>query len=353
MGEKRRRLLALLEREGLDALVLRRTSNVAWYSGGGRTHIVSTPEIGVADVIVTREGDEVVTTVNEARRLETEELGALAARFTVLPWEADREAALPRGGRIGADLPVAGFRDVGAAVAMARRMLTPPEVERYKELGREAAEAMTIACTALDPAQTEFEAAAGLAGGLQERGIDPVVLLVAGESRLRTHRHPLPTAARLGDRVMLVACARRGGLIANLTRLVAFGRRDPAERQAHERLLRVDGAFIGATSPGRVVGDVFAAGTAAYAEFGFDADEWRRHHQGGPTGYEPRDYLAVAASGATVVDRQAFAWNPSVPGLKSEDTILAGPTGPDVLTVDTAWPTVVVEGIARPGVLER
>src|SRR5919202_875463 len=70
LAEKRRRVLELLDREGLDALVLRRPGNVAWYSGGGRTHIVATPEVGVADVVITRDGDEVVTAVNEASRLE-------------------------------------------------------------------------------------------------------------------------------------------------------------------------------------------------------------------------------------------------------------------------------------------
>jgi hypothetical protein len=56
------------------------------------------------------------------------------------------------------------------------------------------------------------------------------------------------------------------------------------------------------------------------------ADEWRRHHQGGPTGYEPRDYLATAGSTAFVEERQAFAWNPSVPQLKCEDTTGRWPT---------------------------
>src|SRR4051794_28402133 len=79
--EKRRRLLGVLETQELDAIVLRRPANVAWYSGGGRTHIVATPEVGVADVVVTQDGDEVVTAVNEASRLEAEELGRLGASF--------------------------------------------------------------------------------------------------------------------------------------------------------------------------------------------------------------------------------------------------------------------------------
>ena len=105
--EKRRRALALLDAEGLGALVLRRPGNVAWYSGGGRTHVLAMQEAGVADVVVRREGDEVVTAVNEAPRLQAEELGGVGA-FRVLGWGDDRDAALPRGDRVGCDGPLAG-----------------------------------------------------------------------------------------------------------------------------------------------------------------------------------------------------------------------------------------------------
>ena len=353
IAEKRRRLLELMEREGLDAVVLRRPSNVAWYSGGGRTHILATPELGVADVVVTREGHEVVVPVNEALRLEREELAALEARFTVIPWADDRERALPRRGRVGADAPLCGAIDVGEAVAEARRVLTEAELARYRLLGRDATESMTAACEQLEPGASEFDAAASLAHALQDRGIDPVVLLVAGEERLPLHRHPLPTDRSLGRLAMLVVCARRGGLIANLTRFVSFGPLAADVFDAHRRLLHVEAAFIQATVPGRTVGEVFAGGVAAYAGQGFAPDEWRLHHQGGPAGYEPRDYLATSESPAEVLDRQAFAWNPSVPGLKSEDTFVVGANGPDLLTVDPAWPATLVAGIARPLVLER
>jgi hypothetical protein len=46
--EKRRRLLDLLDAQDLDAVVLRRRANLSWYSGGGRFHIVATPEVAVA-----------------------------------------------------------------------------------------------------------------------------------------------------------------------------------------------------------------------------------------------------------------------------------------------------------------
>jgi Xaa-Pro aminopeptidase len=350
LAEKRRRLLALLDAERLEALVLRRPGNVAWYSGGGRTHIVAVQDVGVADVVVRRDGDEVVTAVNEAPRLEAEELGALGAAFRALPWADPREPSLPTGADVGCDSPLPGARDVSGLVEAARRSLTAAEAERFRVLGRDAAQALTEVCRTLGPGHSEHDAAARVSATLVERAIDPVVLLVAGEARLPHHRHPLPTAEPLGRLAMLVACGRRGGLIASLTRFVSFGPLAPDLADAYERLLHVDVAFNGATTPGSRVGEAFDRGIAAYAQHGFDGGEWRLHHQGGPTGYEPRDYLADSGSDALIEESQPFAWNPSVPSLKCEDTILAGG---EIVTVDPAWPTRAVEGLARPLVLER
>jgi Xaa-Pro aminopeptidase len=353
VSEQRRRVLLLLEEEGLDALILRRPGNVAWYSGGGRTHIVAVQDVGVADVVATREGDEVVTTVNEAGRLESEELGSLGAHFRVLGWDEPRDAALPTGDRIGCDVPLNGTRDVGASVETLRRSLTTAELERYRALGRDAAEALTDVCGRVQPTTTEFQAAAMTAEALVARGADPIVLLAAGEGRLPRHRHPLPTGEPLGRLAMVVVCARRQGLIASLTRMVSFGALAPGLADAYGRLLGVDVGFNAATRPEERVGAVFRRGADAYAEHGFDRNEWRLHHQGGPTGYEPRDYIATEKSLPVVQEGQAFAWNPSVPSLKSEDTIVAWKDGPEILTVDPAWPAIDVDGLARPLVLER
>jgi hypothetical protein len=74
---------------------------------------------------------------------------------------------------------------------------------------------------------------------------------------------------------------------------------------------------------------------------------------GTPTGFLARDHLATPGSVEPVELGRAFAWNPSVPWLKVEDTVLAGPDGVEVLTVDDAWPTRQVAGRARPAVMQR
>jgi Xaa-Pro dipeptidase len=104
------------------------------------------------------------------------------------------------------------------------------------------------------------------------------------------------------------------------------------------------------------MGDVFRKGINVYAEVGF-ADEWRLHHQGGPTGYRTREFRVTEGTDAVIVENQALAWNPSITGTKSEDTIIATPSGPIILSETDDWPKIEVDmggaTIARPDILVR
>jgi hypothetical protein len=348
---KRAPLLELLDRRGASALVLRSHAAVAWVLDGTRTHI-SLAGDPIAAMIVRRDGDELRVFANEADRMLDEELGdggpggpgGLGGLEIVrVPWH---ELLVPSG------LDALDEADVAADLRAARASLLPGELQRYRALGREVAGALTDAADPADPADTERAVAARLAGDLVARGIDPLVTLVAGRARLG-HRHPLPTGSPLGDRAMLVVCGRRHGLVANATRWVRFGPADPAEADAMRRILDVEAAFLDATVPGTTLGDAFAAGVAAYAANGFAPDEWTRHHQGGAAGYAGRDPRAVPGIGDVIQLNQPFAWNPSAPAAKVEDTVLVGPDGIEVLTVDPEWPTVRVGALARPAELDR
>ncbi len=350
---KQDRLAAVRAAHDGAPLVLTSHEALAWYLDGARTH-VSLAGPPVLAVRVDDDGDTLFVAANEVDRLVAEELlPADAARIVPVPW-TDPVADAARGGSgtappathtaIGAATRGRGIlteADVAADLRAARASLLPAEAARFRALARETAAALTDTLTAAHPQQTERALAADLAARLVAAGIDPVVILVAGEGRL-PHRHPLPTDAPLGRRAMLVACGRRHGLIANVTRWVGDAGADDA------RILEVEAAYLDAAVPGTALRDVLAAGTAAYAAVGFDADEWQRHHQGGAAGYAGRDPRATPATGDLVQPNQAFAWNPTAPGAKVEDTVLLGDAGFEVLTHDERWPTVEVAGRARP-----
>jgi len=345
---KRERLAAVLDARGLDEIVLRDPADLAWYLDGARVHVV--PGTPVVEVSVTRAGEELRTTVIEAPRLAAEELPADAPAPVAVPWWEPLDAAAPGAVR-GSDVPRGAEHDVADDLVAARSALTPTEVERFRALGRHTAAATASALRDASPRDSEFALAGAAARRLYEREIEPVVVLVAGAERLPLHRHPLPTAAALGDRTMLVVCGRRHGLVCAVTRMRAFSPLTAAERDRYARLLAVEAAYLDATAPGARIGDIVAAGAAAYAEHGFDADEWHRHHQGGPAGYMTRDYLASPQTDHVAVDQQAFAWNPSGGGFKVEDTVLATRAGLEVLSADPDWPARTVAGRQRPDVL--
>lgn len=331
--EKQDRITRVRHAVGADAIVLTSHEAVSWYLEGVRTH-VSLAGPPVLAVRAEAHGDVLFIADNEADRLIAEELlPEDAERVVRVPWWIPPAIA-------AAERPGAAEAAVASQLRAARAPMLPAERARYRSLGRETAETLSDVLGRVDPAQTERAVAAVIAAELIARGIDPLVVLVAG-SRRGGFRHPLPTSGVLGDRAMVVVCGRRDGLIANATRWIGAS-------VDEEPLLGVERAFLDASVPGARLDAVFEAGIAAYARFGFDADEWRRHHQGGPTGYAGRDPRATASTVDLLVENQAFAWNPTASGLKVEDTVLRTAEGWEVLTVDERWPSVEYAGLRRP-----
>jgi antitoxin VapB len=214
---------------------------------------------------------------------------------------------------------------------------------------------MEASAREVQPGQSEYEIAARLAGETQRRGVHPIVNLIATDERIFNFRHPLPTSKRMERYTMLVLCGRQRGLVCSITRLVHFGRLPDELRQKAQAVAQVDAAFIAGSRVGRTLGDVLQDAIRTYAQIGY-AEEWNLHHQGGLAGYEPREAIATPGSTLTLTAGNALAWNPSITGTKSEDTILVGEQENEILTAITGWPEVpvVVNGreIFRPAILE-
>jgi antitoxin VapB len=347
----------LLEARGLEALLLQRVSSFAWYTGGAASYVNTATDFGAAALLLTPESDYVLTNNIAATRLEQEEkLAKQGFQIVAPPWYegANPVPELASGLRLGADVPYPGATDLSAEISRLRTRLTPQEGERFRQLGRICAEAMDAAIRQVRPGLNEYEIAALLAGETQARGVQPIVNLIATDRRIFNFRHPLPADKILKRYAMLVLCGRKWGLVCSLTRLVHFGALPEELQRKQEACARVDATFIAATRPGARLGDVFAQAVAAYAATGY-ADEWKLHHQGGSTSYEPREQVATAASDEVVYEGQAFAWNPSITGTKSEDTILVGAYANEILSAIPGWPVIEVEVdgqiIPRPAIL--
>ena len=347
----------LAERE-LDALLLERVSSFAWATCGASSYVNIATSNGSASLLITASGNYLITDNIEAPRLEQEEqLSSQGWELQTHPWHENSTtlANLTHGLRLGSDGPYPGAIDLSADMARLRANLSPEEGERIRALSRLSAEAMDAAIREVRPGQTEYEIAGLLAHEAEQRGVQAIVNLIATDERVATFRHPLPTAKKLDRYAMLVLCGRRWGLVCSLTRLVHFGALPDDLRRRADAVARVDAEFLHATRPGATLAEVFERAVGAYSSAGF-ADEWPLHHQGGAAGYEPREYVATPGSTDVVRAGQAYAWNPSITGTKSEDTILVGAYGCEVLTEIPGWPmlNITLDGktIARPTILE-
>jgi len=83
----------------------------------------------------------------------------------------------------------------------------------------------------------------------------------------------------------------------------------------------VNAALLDATRVGVTSAELLKVAQASYTAEGFPGEE-QFHHQGGPTGYGEREWIATPGGAEVVVNNQAFAWNPSIRGGKAEDTVV-------------------------------
>ncbi|MGE5572360.1 MAG: M24 family metallopeptidase [Bacteroidota bacterium] len=372
---KRERLLGLMARHGLDGAVLTSLAGIAWFTGGADLHVAWNTSEAVGALLVTGDRLCVVTGASETARLKEEELAGSPVEVMERPWHepvADRVEQLARAARLGTDdrglaAEVLGAVFLGPEIADLRHVLTPWEVDRYREVGRLTGASIEDAARAIVPEMTEWQVAAMLDKALLERGVEPTVTLIAADDRIRRFRHPIPTDNRIERCCMLITCARKYGLIAAATRIVHFGPLPGDLRRRHQATVEVEAAAIASSRPGATMGELYDVIASAYAASGYPGEE-RLHHQGGAIGYENREYLAAPGSSATIHAPQAFAWNPTVTGTKSEDTYLvlgsdarqacAGGAAPHVecLTAgDGSWPVIeVTRGglvLPRPDIL--
>ncbi len=355
--EKIKLIRSFMQRHNLEALLLQRAGSFAWATCGSSSYINTASSDGLASLLVTNEANYLITTNIEAPRFEKEErLAEQGWNIQAFPWHenVDLIGKLTRGMRIGADGYYPGAIDVSGDLARFRSVLTPEEQERFRELSRLSAEAMDKTMRSIKPGFTEHQIAGLLAGATEKRGVQAIVNLIATDERIYHFRHPLPTAKKLDQYAMVVLCGRKWGLVCSLTRLVHFGAMPAELIRKMEAVARIDAQFILSTRPGMELGKVFNKAIDVYTETGFP-DEWRLHHQGGPAGFEPREFIATPASPDIVSAGQVYAWNPSITGIKSEDTILVGKEENEVLTHIKGWPELRIDingkEFSRPGVL--
>jgi Xaa-Pro aminopeptidase len=364
LDTKTGRIVRLLSENDLAGVLLNGQHNFTWITGGANNGVDQSRDNGVASILVARSGKRflLANKIEMARMLAEEVVGGFEPvdfgwqdEKSSGSWVIDLAADLA-GGTIATDIPMdASTTAIDGFIGACRRILTQPEIERFRELGADASFAIDEVVDQLQPGQTELEIASLMRSELDRRNIRSVVTLVAADDRIAKYRHPVPTANRCKNTVMLVTCSRRHGLVASLTRIATIGPASDDLKKRTEAAAFVNSNLLHATREGSKACDIYAIAAKSYADAGF-YEEIDKHHQGGCAGYRTREWVIHPNSTDVVGSEQAFAWNPSITGTKVEETVILTGGRCETITASTRFPQIVTtiggSEYHSPGILE-
>lgn len=370
---------SFLNNNAYEGILLSRADNFAMATGGKRNYIWKYTDLGANSLLVDKNGKVyyVGNNIEEPRILEEELQGFPCDRISFLWFDSSPSDAMKKHFKISDESQWVSDdgslgKNVNNELSVMRALLTEIELEKYKELGRLAGEAMVATLKDIKQGDTEVEVSARLVYEGHKRGCLVPVALIASDGRIDRYRHPLPTepsllhkkdSKKIENIVMVVGCFLKEGLVVSLTRFKQVGKVSDETKDAFERICAVDALIQEATVPGKTLGDVFERCIEAYRMMGFAENEWYNHHQGGATGYAGRTCKGKPGETFPVLDTYypslvekelgkhipfgaAFAWNPSAKGVKSEDTFILYPDGrKEIVTLTDELPVVDLEKI--------
>ena len=137
LAYKEKRVRALMEQKGLDALLIRGVSTFAWLTGGASNFVSVNSADGNSWLLYTPQAKYVICNNIEATRLQAEEeLEAQGFQFEIIPWEAsdDGVGRLAHGLTLGADGVYPNAQNVAGDLARERALLMEGERDLLRRL---------------------------------------------------------------------------------------------------------------------------------------------------------------------------------------------------------------------------
>jgi antitoxin VapB len=322
---------------------------VAWATGGVSQPIDRTAAFDAVWLVDAKEPTLLISSVEIPRFAAEGELEELGFKVVAVPWYEENgfaKAALATAERDHADVlsDVGLGRDVSIELTAHRMVLSGGERELLRWLGAESARVLEEAVRSWQPGITaDFSLAGEIQFGLETIGAEAVCLIVGGDDRVKTFRHPMMCGAIVNELLMAVVVVRWSGLHVAATRMATTSA-DQRLSDDYALVSSVARETLLASTPGATWGDAYGALSRAYRDVGH-GQAWRDHFQGGPIGYAQREFeLSPEATHSAFWSRPieqnvAVAWNPSLHGgAKVEDTFLVGESGSECVTNTGLWP---------------
>ena len=326
--EKEKRIQGYMASKKLDGIIINKADNWAWITGGRNDRIIYTTEYSMMYLIITKDLKKYCITSNvESNRLELEDLGDIGYEIHSFPWydENQKESLfrkIIKGKKFASDVSlIDGADNLDEDFNELRFSLTENEIIKYKQLGSWCRESIENTARSVEKGMTEQEVAGIAMGKLGKYGIFPHVLMVGSDERIFNFRHPLTTDKKINKYVIIVLCGSKWGLVLAMSRLVHLGEISDELNEKIKKVTEIEAKLIASSTPDKGFNEISKVIIDSYAEAGYP-DMWKLHYQGGPIGYNVREYSWTPDNDKVFYNNQAIAWNPSITGVKSEDTFI-------------------------------
>lgn len=357
---KLKRIRKLMDQESLYGCYLKRQDNFAWLTCGGINY-VGPGDYGNCGLLVTSEELFAITNNIEAPRMrEEEQLEKLGFQIISGMWydgtyEQDTVRKICGSRPVGYD--IAGYeKNLTDKIRALRSSLTEDEISRYLEGGEKVSRIMEEVADSIVPGETEWKAASRVAERTWAEGMEPLSVFCSSDERIDRYRHAVSTGKIIQERVQLGGNIRYKGLVIGCTRYVSFRPVEYGLCRQYQDNAEISCRMIAETLPGNLYTTPLAAGKKAYEDLGYK-DEFYKHHQGGAIGYQARDCKVDFSCKDVIAENQAFCWNPTITGTKSEDTVITTPEGILFVTRPLLYPVINLRidqmSYTRAGILEK
>jgi Xaa-Pro aminopeptidase len=338
--EKLAILRNIISAKNADGVILSSQNHFSWLTDG-RAFIGLASTAACASMVVAMDKVYLVSDNIETQRLIKEQIPENSGiEVLEYPWykPEQRQKILHN---LRGSKKFFSEEDIADELFEARTILSAGDMAEYEDICGTTARELEAVCRTLWGGMNEYELAGELSRRFWAQNLEPITILIGFDERARQFRHPVPVGAVLKNYALIAVCARRRGLVASVTRLVSL-RRDEIMMRRQEAASYVEAVLCSHTVAGADLTEVFNKGLEAYAAKGWDG-EWKYHHQGGLTGYAPRELKGNSDVHHIVRVGEAYSWNPSVQGAKSENTIVVLEQGYKNLTHTGTYPYLEFE----------
>lgn len=337
--EKLSRIRKLMEEERLDAVLLTLTPNFFWVTGGKSGFVDKGTMDAAVKILVDKENAYVICNSSEQFRVMEEELVDGSFELISYLWHEDESERLKpylQGKRAGSDSGIYGTINIADKIQKLRYTLTAEEEKRMREIGLECAQILEESVKQIVPGETELEVAGNVTGKLMAKGYQVPVCLVASDDRMYKYRHPIPTEKMIEKYAMVAICGQKYGLTISMSRIISFEPLTQELQNRYDALLKIDATYILNTKAGVLSREILEKAYAVYEAEGYEKD-FHLHHQGGALGYLTRDYCTNERSTECVCDHQGYSWNPTIAGVKLEDTYIINGDKQEIVSETGSW----------------